>query len=90
MHVNVSRPNRQRVGKHASPLAHRPRTKVGGGQNTAVQVSQDNGPLTDVLSGGNWADAGNVTFNVANKPLASLSGITVTNNLFGRAAVTGC
>ena len=43
-----------------------------------------------MLIDGNWADAGNVTFNIANKPLASLSGITVTNNLFGHAAVTGC
>jgi hypothetical protein len=61
-----------------------------GGHNSAIQISQDNGPLTDVLIDGNWADAGNVTFNIANKPLASLAGITVTNNIFGHAAVTGC
>lgn len=61
-----------------------------GGHNSAIQITQDHGPLTDVLIDGNWADAGNVTFNIANKPLASLSGITVTNNLFGHAAVTGC
>jgi hypothetical protein len=61
-----------------------------GGHNTAIQITQDNGPLTDVLIDGNWADAGNVTFNITNKPLASLSGITVTNNVFGHAAVTGC
>ena len=61
-----------------------------GGSNSAIQATQDHGPLTDVLIDGNWADAGNVTFNIANKPLASLSGITVTNNLFGYAAVTGC
>ncbi len=61
-----------------------------GGHNTAIQITQDNGPLTDVLIDRNWADAGNVTFNIANKPLASLSGITVTNNIFGHAAVTGC
>jgi hypothetical protein len=61
-----------------------------GGHNTAIQITQDNGPLTDVLIDGNWADAGNVTFNIANKPLASLLGITVTNNIFGHAAVTGC
>ena len=63
---------------------------LGGGHNTAIQITQDNGPLTDVLIDGNWADAGNVTFNIANKPLASLLGITVTNNIFGHAAVTGC
>ena len=45
-----------------------------GGHNSAIQISQDNGPLTDVMIDGNWADAGNVTFNIANKPLASLSG----------------
>jgi hypothetical protein len=61
-----------------------------GGHNTAIQITQDEGPLTDVLIDGNWADAGNVTFNIANKPLASLAGITVTNNIFGHAAVTGC
>jgi hypothetical protein len=61
-----------------------------GGSNTAIQMTQDNGTLSGVLIDGNWADAGNVTFNIANKPLASLSGITVTNNLFGHAAVTGC
>jgi membrane-bound lytic murein transglycosylase B len=61
-----------------------------GGHNTAIQLSQDNGPLTDILIDSNWADAGNVTFNIANKPLASLAGVTVTNNIFGHAAVTGC
>jgi membrane-bound lytic murein transglycosylase B len=61
-----------------------------GGDNSAIQITQDNGPLTGVLIDGNWADAGAVTFNIANKPLGSLSGITVTNNLFGHAAVTGC
>jgi hypothetical protein len=61
-----------------------------GGHNSAIQISQDHGPLTDVLIDGNWADAGNGTFNIANKPLASLLGITVTNNIFGHAAVTGC
>ena len=61
-----------------------------GGSNSAIQITQDHGPLTDVLIDGNWADAGSVTFNIANKPLASLAGITVTNNLFGHAAVTGC
>jgi hypothetical protein len=61
-----------------------------GGHNSAIQISQDHGPVTDVLIDGNWADAGNVTFNIANKPLASLGGITVTNNIFGHAAITGC
>ena len=61
-----------------------------GGSNSAIQASQDHGPLTDLLIDGNWADGGDVTFNIANKPLASLSGVTVTNNLFGHAAVTGC
>jgi hypothetical protein len=61
-----------------------------GGSNSAIQASQDHGPLTDLLIDGNWADAGAVTFNIANKPLASMSGITVTNNLFGHTAVTGC
>ncbi len=61
-----------------------------GGSNSAVQLSQDHGLLTDILIDSNWADAGNVTFNIANKPLASLSGVTVTNNIFGHAAVTGC
>lgn len=61
-----------------------------GGSNSAIQITQDHGPLTDVLIDGNWADAGSVTFNIANKPLASLAGITVTNNMFGHAAVTGC
>jgi hypothetical protein len=61
-----------------------------GGSNSAIQITQDAGALSGVLIDGNWADAGSVTFNIANKPLTSLGGITVTNNIFGHAAVTGC
>lgn len=61
-----------------------------GGSNSAIQVTQDHGVLSDVLIDGNWADAGDVTINIANKPLPSLDAVTVTNNIFGRAATTGC
>jgi hypothetical protein len=61
-----------------------------GGHNSAIQITQDHGPLIDVLIDSNWADAGNVTFNISNSPLPSLSGVTVTNNLFGHSAITGC
>jgi hypothetical protein len=61
-----------------------------GGSNSAIQITQDHGTASGVLIDGNWADAGTVTFNITSNPLPSLSGITVTNNLFGHAAVTGC
>lgn len=63
---------------------------LAGGWNTAIQVTQDHGPVTSLLVDGNYADAGNVTFNIANKGLPSLAGIVITNNRFGHAAVTHC
>jgi hypothetical protein len=42
--------------------------------------------VSGLLFSGNWADGGGCTVNIANLPLASISGITLTNNRFGRAS----
>lgn len=59
--------------------------------NSSVQITQDFGVTGTVLLDSNWADWGGCTFNVAPKPLASLNGVSITNNRFGRHQFyTGC
>jgi len=52
--------------------------------NSSVQITQDFGPTGIVKLDSNWADWGGYCFNITQKPLASLTGVSVTNNRFGR------
>jgi hypothetical protein len=52
--------------------------------NSAVQITQDFGPVSSVAVTNNWADYGGCTFNFAQKPGMSLAIGPVTGNRFGR------
>jgi len=52
--------------------------------NTAMQVNQNLGTVTDLHFTGNYADGGNCTVNLVNTPRPSMSGVQVDNNRFGR------
>jgi hypothetical protein len=58
---------------------------ITGANNAGMQVTQGQGAVSGLLFSGNWADGGGCTINVAPNPLASISGVTLTNNRFGRA-----
>jgi hypothetical protein len=59
--------------------------------NSAIQITQDFGLVGAVLLDKNWADYGGCTFNIAHKGGSSLTGISVTNNRFGRhQGFNGC
>jgi hypothetical protein len=53
--------------------------------NAGVQVTQDYSATTDLRIRDNWIDGGFCSINLAHKKLASMSGITVTGNRFGRS-----
>jgi hypothetical protein len=64
---------------------------ITGATNAALQVTQGQGRVSGLAFGGNWADGGVCTVNIANIPLPSISGIDVSNNRFGRASqVSNC
>ena len=61
------------------------------GHNSAIQVTQDTAPTTDLVVSHNWIDGGGCSVNLSNKGLPTMSGITVDDNLFGRHQLfTGC
>ena len=57
---------------------------ITGAYNAALQVTQDFSATTDLQFTGNHVDGGGCTVNLAHKKLASMSGITVSGNRFGR------
>ena len=57
--------------------------RLEGGNNAAIQLTQDAGPTSDVRISGNWLDGGGCTVNLAQKDLGPLQGIAVTGNTFG-------
>lgn len=54
------------------------------GSNAAVQITQDQGAVDDILIEKNHVDWGGCTLNIANKPLATLTGVSTLDNHFGR------
>jgi hypothetical protein len=52
--------------------------------NSAMQVKQNLGVVTDLHFTGNYAEGGDCTVNVVNLPRPSMTGIQVDNNRFGR------
>lgn len=58
--------------------------------NAAYQVTQDAGPVTDLHIEHNWLDGGGCTLNFAHKVAASLTGISVIGNRFGRHSTFQC
>jgi hypothetical protein len=51
--------------------------------NSAIQVTQGNGVVSDLWFNGNWADGGGCSVNINNSPLAALAKIVVDDNRFG-------
>jgi hypothetical protein len=59
-------------------------------QNSAVQVTQDFGAVGDLHIDANWADGGGCTFNISHNGAASLTGVFITGNRFGRGSFYAC
>ncbi|ROR67401.1 right-handed parallel beta-helix repeat-containing protein [Agrococcus jenensis] len=59
--------------------------RIEGGNNAAIQLTQDAGPTSDVRISGNWLDGGACSVNLAQKDQGPLQGIAVTDNTFGRS-----
>jgi hypothetical protein len=62
---------------------------VGKDQNSAIQITQDFGAVSDVHIESNWADGGGCTFNFAHKGGASLA-VAAHGNRFGRNSFYAC
>lgn len=59
--------------------------------NSAMQVNQNLGNVTDLHFTGNYADGGKCTVNLVNMPRPSMTGIQVDNNRFGRnTSIANC
>ena len=62
--------------------------------NSAIQVTQDVGTVNNLVISDNYADGGSCTFNFSSHNSAGkrvgMSGITVTDNRFGRDSSRGC
>jgi hypothetical protein len=59
--------------------------------NSAMQVNQNLGTVTDLHFTGNYADGGNCTVNLVNMPRPSMTGIQVDDNRFGRdTSIANC
>ena len=64
---------------------------IRGGNNSGIQVTQDQGVTTGLVLTGNWFDGGTCSLNVDDKPLNSLTGLTVTGNTFAPdSTIAGC
>jgi hypothetical protein len=59
--------------------------------NSAMQVNQNLGTVSDLHFTGNYADGGACTVNLSNNPRGPMTGIQVDNNRFGRdTSVANC
>ena len=55
---------------------------IRGGDNSAIMVSQDQGITRDVTFANNWFDGGTCSLHIDDKPLTSMTNLTVTGNVF--------
>lgn len=59
--------------------------------NSAMQVNQNLGVVTDLHFTGNYADGGHCTVNLVEQPRSSMTGIQVDDNRFGRnTSIVNC
>ncbi|GGM74952.1 right-handed parallel beta-helix repeat-containing protein [Dactylosporangium sucinum] len=79
------------LGKRRITLRHNV-LDAGRDSNAALQVTQEGGASGDLRVEGNWLDGGACTLNFAHRGggAATLTGITVVNNRFGRASKYVC
>jgi hypothetical protein len=61
-----------------------------GASNSAMQVTQTRSAVAYLTFTGNWAGYGACTVNLQDKPLTSMSQISLTNNKFGKNSTYGC
>ena len=61
-----------------------------GGTNTALMVTQDHGATTSLTFDSNWVSGGNCTINMTPKPMKTMGGMTVENNIFTNDSVKHC
>lgn len=64
--------------------------EVGRSQNSAVQITQDVGAVTNVRVERNWVDGGGCTFNFSHKGGGPMDGISASENRFGRNSYFHC
>jgi hypothetical protein len=60
---------------------------IAGGTNSGVQITQGSGSVANFAFTGNWADGGACTVNVADKPLATMTTIDISHNIFGHTSI---
>ena len=63
---------------------------LSGGNNSAVQVTQTTGSVTNLTIDGNVVGGGACSVNLQDAPLTSMSGITVDNNVFTHTSQYNC
>jgi hypothetical protein len=59
-------------------------------QNSAIQITEDFGVVSDVHIESNWADGGGCTYNFSHKGQASLGDLHTKANRFGRNSFYNC
>ena len=59
-------------------------------EKTAMEIGQSDGSVSDLQFNGNSVDGAICAVNVTNAPLASMSGITVNDNVFGPNTNPAC
>ena len=59
-------------------------------QNSAIQITEDFGVVSDVHIESNWADGGGCTYNFSHKGQASLGDLHTKGNRFGRNSFYNC
>jgi len=63
---------------------------LSGGNNSAIQVTQTTGSVTNLTVSGNLLGGGACTVNLQDAPLSSMSGISVDNNVFTHTSQYNC
>ena len=63
---------------------------IEGGSNSALMITQDHGTTSDVMFANNWVSGGACSINMTPEPKASLSGISLDNNIFTDNSTKHC
>jgi hypothetical protein len=63
---------------------------IEGGSNSALMITQDHGTTSDVMFANNWVSGGACSINMTPEPKASLSGISLDNNIFTDNSTKNC
>jgi hypothetical protein len=61
-----------------------------GGNNSALQVTQTTGVVSNLALSSNWLGGGTCTVNLQDAPLSSMSGISVDHNQFSHTSSANC